>query len=108
MRGYVLCVCGKNSGDHENGSSGSLCHFVYPSLIMSEDLCLELPCLSCVMLLCLSRFYSTNIVEASNVKRYALKAWEGAAPEVRKAYGAADSFEDHFVNNVPKTIPNLR
>ena len=56
----------------------------------------------------LSRFYSTNIVEASNVKRYALKAWEGAAPEVRKAYGAADSFEDHFVNNVPKTIPNLR
>ena len=76
--------------------------------MMPEDSCLELPCLSCVILVCLSRFYSTNIVEASNVKQYALNAWEGAAPEVRKAYGAADSFEDHFVNNVPKTIPNLR
>ena len=53
------------------------------------------------------RFYKTDIVEDSNVKRYALTSWEGASPDVRKAYGAGDSFDDYY-NKMPKKIPNLR
>ena len=53
------------------------------------------------------RFYSTNIVEDSNVKRYALNSWQGATPEVRKAYGSPDSFDEYY-GKMPKKIPNLR
>ena len=53
------------------------------------------------------RFYKTNIVEASNLTRYASNAWECASPEVRKAYGAGDSFEDYY-KRTNKKIPNLR
>jgi len=52
-------------------------------------------------------FYSTNIVEDSNVRRYALNSWEGATPEARKAYGSPDSFDEYY-GKMPKKIPNLR
>ena len=55
-----------------------------------------------------TRFYKTNIVEESNVKRYALTAWDNASPEVRKAYGVGDSFDEFFAKRHSKPIPNLR
>ena len=55
----------------------------------------------------LYRFYKTNIIEASNAKRYALNSWEGATPEARQAYVGADSFDEYY-DKIPKELPNLR